>query len=135
MRPFDAVILNVDLPEHKLRAGLQGAVVEAFPQAPDTFLVEFLDDDDQTIGIVPVKAHQISVTLPDLYDGELVALLQDWPSQHLVRGQVGIIQRRSAPGVYEVAFSDERGAAPRLVYLHAHQVLLLQWQGVALAER
>lgn len=128
MRPFDAVILNEDLPEHNLKAGTQGAIVESFPRSPDVFLVEFFDAEDNTIGVVSVHAHQITVTLADYYDGESIAVLTDLPRLRLTRGQVGVIKRRTAPGVYEVEFADAAGTAYALVKLHAGQMLLLHWQ-------
>lgn len=131
MRPFDAVILNEDLPEHALKAGTQGAIVERFPRSPDVFLVEFFDAEENTIGVVSVHAHQITVTLADYHDGESVAMLNDLPKLRLTRGQVGVIKRRTAPGVYEIEFADASGAAYALVTLHAGQMLLLQWQPAA----
>lgn len=128
MRPFDAVILNEDLPEHNLKAGTQGAIVESFLRSPDVFLVEFFDAEDNTIGVVSVQVHQITVTLADYYDGESIAVLNDQPRLHLTRGQVGVIKRRTAPGVYEVEFADASGTAYALMTLHAGQMLLLHWQ-------
>jgi len=128
MRPFDSVILNEDLPDHHIRAGTQGAIVEAFSNAPDVFLVEFFDADDSTIEVVSVRASQITVTVADFFDGESIALLRDLPAHRLLRGQVGVIRRRTAPGVYEVEFADRAGAAYALVTLHAGQMLLLHWQ-------
>ena len=128
MRPFDSIILNEDMPDHGLKAGTQGAIVEAFPDDPGAFLVEFFDAEDTTIDVVPVRAHQITVTLADYSDGEAVAVLNDVPSARLVRGQVGHIRRRTAPGVYEVEFATAGGGSARLVTLHAGQLLLLQWQ-------
>lgn len=39
----------------------------------------------------------------------VVALLEDLPKAGLLRGQVGTIVERLAPGVYEVEFSDDSG--------------------------
>jgi len=39
----------------------------------------------------------------------VVALLEDIPTRGLVRGQVGTIVERLAPGVFEVEFSDNEG--------------------------
>lgn len=79
MRPFDAVILNEDLPKYNLKAGTQGAIVEAFLRTPDVFLIEFFDGEDNTIDVVSVHAHQITVTLADFYDGESIAMLERSP--------------------------------------------------------
>lgn len=57
MRPFEAVILNEDLPEYNLKAGTQGALVESFPRSPDVFLAEFFEAEDKTIGVVSIHAH------------------------------------------------------------------------------
>ena len=128
MRPFDAVILNEDLPEHNIKAGIQGVIVESFPRSPDVFLVEFFDAEDKTIDVVSVHAHQLTVTLADFYDGDSIAVLNDQPKLRLTRGQVGVIKRRTAPGVYEVEFVDGAGTVYALVTLHAGQMLLLHWQ-------
>ena len=39
----------------------------------------------------------------------VVALLEDSKDHKLLRGQVGTIVERLAPGVYEVEFSDDEG--------------------------
>jgi hypothetical protein len=39
----------------------------------------------------------------------VVALLEDISEKGLLRGQVGTIVERLAPGVYEVEFSDDSG--------------------------
>ena len=128
MRPFDAVILNEDLPKHTLKAGTQGVIVESFPRHPDVFVVEFFDAEDNTIDVVSIHAHQITVTLADYYDGESIAVLNGLPKLRLIRGQVGVIKRRAEPGVYEVEFADAAGTAYARVTLHAGQMLLLHWQ-------
>jgi Domain of unknown function (DUF4926) len=44
---------------------------------------------------------------PKLLD--VVALLEDVPSQRLVRGQVGTVVENLGPGVFEVEFGDNEG--------------------------
>jgi hypothetical protein len=40
---------------------------------------------------------------------DLIALLEDIPSQNVVRGQVGTVVEALSPGVFEVEFSDDGG--------------------------
>ena len=40
---------------------------------------------------------------------DVVALVEDFPEQGLVRGQVGTIVEVYEPGVFEVEFSDTQG--------------------------
>jgi Domain of unknown function (DUF4926) len=40
---------------------------------------------------------------------DVVALLEDVPSRGLMRGQVGTVVEKLAPGVFEVEFSDNSG--------------------------
>lgn len=57
---------------------------------------------------------------------DVVALVEDLPSDGLRRGQVGTVVERLAPGIFEVEFADNNGrtyaslalAAPRLIVLH-----------------
>lgn len=128
MRAFDSVILNVDLPAHSIRAGTVGVIVEHLSDEQSVFLVECFDKDGKTIDVVQVETEQITVTLADFFDGDLVALLDDFPAQHLVRGQVGTIRQRLGVGIYHVSFVDTVSAITRLVTLHAKQMLLLHWQ-------
>ena len=55
----------------------------------------------------------------------VVALLEDSKEPKLLRGQVGTIVERLAPGVYEVEFSDDEGRSYASVALRADQLLLL----------
>lgn len=55
----DVVALLVDLPDHKLRRGQVGTVVETL--APDVFEVEFSDDDGRTYATLAVRADQFMV--------------------------------------------------------------------------
>ena len=55
----------------------------------------------------------------------VVALLEDAADKGLLRGQVGTIVERLAPGVYEVEFSDDEGRTYAELPLRAEQLLLL----------
>ena len=55
----------------------------------------------------------------------VVALLEDLPDQGLVRGQVGTVVEKWAPGVYEVEFSDHDGITYAMVALKADQIMRL----------
>ena len=60
----DSIRLAVDLPEHGLKAGDDGAVVHIFE--PDTsFLVEFFTPDGDTIDVVYVEREHIRPATPD----------------------------------------------------------------------
>ena len=55
----------------------------------------------------------------------VVALLEDSKDHMLLRGQVGTIVERLAPGVYEVEFSDDEGRTYASLALLADQLLQL----------
>ena len=55
----------------------------------------------------------------------VVALLEDSKDHKLLRGQVGTIVERLAPGVYEVEFSDDEGRTYASLALGADQLLQL----------
>ena len=55
----------------------------------------------------------------------VVALLEDSKEHKLLRGQVGTIVERLAPGVYEVEFSDDEGRTYASLSLRADQLLRL----------
>ena len=55
----------------------------------------------------------------------VVALLEDSKDHKLLRGQVGTIVERLAPGVYEVEFSDDEGRTYAALSLRADQLLQL----------
>jgi len=55
----------------------------------------------------------------------VVALLEDSKDHKLLRGQVGTIVERLAPGVYEVEFSDDEGRTYASLSLRAGQLLQL----------
>jgi hypothetical protein len=59
---------------------------------------------------------------------DVVALMEDLPEQHLVRGQVGTVVEELAPGVYEVEFTDTTTGQPyAMLPLKATQVMPLRY--------
>jgi Domain of unknown function (DUF4926) len=56
----------------------------------------------------------------------VVALLEDVVDRGLLRGQVGTVVERLAPGVYEVEFSDDDGRTYATLSLHSDQLLQLR---------
>lgn len=64
---------------------------------------------------------------------DVVALTEDLPKEHLLRGQVGTIVEVFAPGVYEVEFSDDEGRTYAMCALHAEQLMALHYAPVATA--
>jgi hypothetical protein len=55
----------------------------------------------------------------------VVALLEDIPQKGLLRGQVGAVVERLAPGVYEVEFSDDSGQTYASLALRSGQLMRL----------
>ena len=55
----------------------------------------------------------------------VVAVLEDFPQKPLLRGQVGIVVERLAPGVFEVEFSDDSGQTYASLALRADQMMRL----------
>jgi len=55
----------------------------------------------------------------------VVALLEDITDHTLLRGQVGTVVERLAPGVYEVEFSDDEGRTYAARPLRSDQLLQL----------
>jgi hypothetical protein len=55
----------------------------------------------------------------------VVALLEDIVAKGLLRGQVGTVVERLAPGVYEVEFSDDEGRTYACLPLRSDQLLQL----------
>ena len=56
---FDVVELKNDLPEFGLKRGVQGTVVECYPDGE--YEVEFVDDDGQTLALCALPPGKISV--------------------------------------------------------------------------
>ena len=59
IKPFAVVALLDPLPEHGLKRGQVGTVVEQL--APDAYEVEFSDDDGRTYASVGIPAPQLLV--------------------------------------------------------------------------
>ena len=59
MRVLDVVALTENLPQHGLRRGQVGTVVETL--APGVFEVEFSDNDGRTYATLAVRAEQLLV--------------------------------------------------------------------------
>ena len=56
---FDIVALTEDVPEHGLRRGQVGAIVEVL--GPDAFMVEFVDNNGRTYATLSLRASQLMV--------------------------------------------------------------------------
>jgi hypothetical protein len=59
---------------------------------------------------------------------DAVALLRDLPEARLRRGQVGTVVEELSPDVYEVEFSDDRGATYASLAVTAAQLLPLVFE-------
>jgi len=64
----DTVVLVRDVPEHGLRAGDLGAVVETFP--PDAVEIEFVTASGRTTALVTLKTSDVRA----IADTDLVAV-------------------------------------------------------------
>jgi hypothetical protein len=60
----------------------------------------------------------------------VVALLENLPGEGLVRGQVGTVVDRWAPGVWEVEFCDAQGRTYAMVALKTEQLMLLHHEPI-----
>jgi hypothetical protein len=60
----------------------------------------------------------------------VVALLADLPEHGLIRGQVGTVVERLAPGVYEVEFSDDAGRTYASLAVPGEQLLVLHHEPI-----
>jgi hypothetical protein len=56
---LDVVALTEDIPEHDLRRGQVGTVVETL--GPEMFEVEFVDNDGRTYANLPLTSQQLLV--------------------------------------------------------------------------
>ena len=65
---LDTVVLVRDVPEHGLRAGDLGAIVEVY--APDTYEVEFVTASGRTTALVTLKTSDLRT----IADSDLVAV-------------------------------------------------------------
>jgi hypothetical protein len=57
---------------------------------------------------------------------DVVALLEDQPTERLVAGQVGTVVEVLAPGVFEVEFLDSEGRTVALAEFRREQLLALR---------
>ena len=64
---------------------------------------------------------------------DVVALTNDLPERHLVRGQVGTVVEKLAPGVFEVEFADDDGRTYASLALQESQLLVLRYSPVEAA--
>jgi len=56
---------------------------------------------------------------------DVVAILEDQRAKGLVRGQVGTVVEKLAPGVFEVEFCDNDGRTYASLALRSEQLLIL----------
>lgn len=59
---------------------------------------------------------------------DVVALVEDVPGKHLLRGQVGTVVEVLAPDVYEVEFCDDEGRTYTSTALKASQLMVLRYR-------
>jgi hypothetical protein len=62
---------------------------------------------------------------------DVVALLEDRPSEGLASGQVGTVVEVLAPGVFEVEFLDANGRTVALTEMKRAELLVLKHEAVA----
>ena len=62
--------------------------------------------------------------MADFESLSVIALTEDLPAKGLLRGQVGTIVEKLAPGIYEVEFSDDAGKTYAMIPVPA--TLLMQ---------
>lgn len=63
---------------------------------------------------------------PEIKLLDVVALVEDVPEHHLLRGHMGTVVEVFEPGVFEVEFSNNQGQTYALATLRADQLLLLR---------
>lgn len=59
---------------------------------------------------------------------DVVALLEDLPTERLRRGEVGTVVEDLAPDVFEVEFSDDEGRTYEMLPLRRDQLMLLHFK-------
>lgn len=69
----------------------------------------------------------------DINTLDVVALLEDVPGRGLVRGQVGTVVEKLAPGVFEVEFSDNKGRTYATLTASADKLLILRHEAIEAA--
>ena len=67
----------------------------------------------------------------NINDLDVVALLEDVPSEHLTRGETGTVVFDYGDGVYLVEFSDNLGQTYAMLELRAEQLLVLHKTALA----
>jgi hypothetical protein len=67
-KPLDTIVLDKELPEHDLRPGDLGVVVEVYP--PDGLEVEFVTGSGRTKALVTLKESEVRA----IADTDLVAV-------------------------------------------------------------
>lgn len=63
--------------------------------------------------------------MPDIEMLAVVALIEEIPEKGLLRGQVGTVVEKLAPGVYEVEFSGDDGKTYASLGIPANQLMRL----------
>jgi hypothetical protein len=58
IQEHEQAVLNVDLPEHRLKSGDVGVIVHIYPGAA-AYEMEFFTLDGQTIDVITVQAEQV----------------------------------------------------------------------------
>jgi len=61
---FDVVVLNEDLSDEGLRAGMIGAVIDVYSQPVEGYEVEFCDEQGRTIAQLALSPDQLRLA-PD----------------------------------------------------------------------
>lgn len=64
---------------------------------------------------------------------DVVALLEDFPSRGVFRGQVGTVVEKLGPDVFEVEFSDNQGRTYASLAVKRSQFLVLRHDAVPAA--
>ena len=59
-KQFQVVALLQDIPEHGLKAGQTGTVLELLTMPQEAYEVEFIDADGRTIALMALKPGQIT---------------------------------------------------------------------------
>lgn len=59
IKQFQVVALLQDLPEHSLKAGVRGTVLEELNEPHHAYEVEFTDGEGRTVALVHLKPNQI----------------------------------------------------------------------------
>ena len=73
------------------------------------------------------------MSAPELKLLDVVAIVEDAPEHHLVRGQMGTVVEILEPGLLLIEFSDRNGEMYALASLRAEQLMLLRKEPVRAA--